>query len=123
MKCANNVGFADFPWVRRANNVIATLLCVSASVALVWYGASRRRYLRVEQSRRLRAGTLPLALSELAMSDQIGPRGQDTDYLARREAQERIAAEQSADPSARRAHQVLAEQYARRLRASPARAS
>jgi hypothetical protein len=57
------------------------------------------------------------------MSDQIGPRGQDADYLARREAQERIAAEQSADPSARRAHQVLAEQYAQRLRASPARAS
>jgi len=56
------------------------------------------------------------------MSDQIGPKGQDTDYLARREAQERMAAAQSADPSARRAHQVLAEQYARRLRASPARA-
>ena len=53
------------------------------------------------------------------MSDQIGPTGQDADYLSRREAQERIAAEQSADPSARRAHQVLAEQYARRLRAPP----
>jgi hypothetical protein len=56
------------------------------------------------------------------MSDQIGPRGQDTDYLARREAQERTAAEQSADPSARHAHQMLAEQYARRLCAPPARA-
>jgi hypothetical protein len=53
------------------------------------------------------------------MTDQIGPTGQDSDYLARREAQERIAAEQSADPSARRAHQSLAEQYAQRLRASP----
>jgi len=51
------------------------------------------------------------------MSDQIAPRGRDTDYLARREAQER-----SADPSARHVHQVLAEQYARRLRAPPARA-
>jgi hypothetical protein len=51
------------------------------------------------------------------MSDQIGPTGQDSDYLARREAQERIAAAQSADPSARRAHEVLADQYARRLRA------
>jgi len=56
------------------------------------------------------------------MSDQIGPRGQDTDYFARREAQERSAAERSADPSARHVHQVLAEQYARRLRAPPARA-
>lgn len=51
------------------------------------------------------------------MSDQIGPTGQDSDYLTRREAQERIAAAQSADPSARRAHEVLADQYARRLRA------
>ena len=53
------------------------------------------------------------------MSSQIGPTGQDVEYLAKREAQERMAAEQSADPSARRVHQVLAEQYARRLRASP----
>jgi hypothetical protein len=53
------------------------------------------------------------------MIDQVGPAGQDSDYLARREAQERIAAEQSADPSARRAHKVLAEQYAQRLRAPP----
>jgi hypothetical protein len=37
MKRANNVGFADFPWVRRANNAIAKLLCVSASVALACY--------------------------------------------------------------------------------------
>jgi len=57
------------------------------------------------------------------MSDQVGPTGQDADYLARREAQERMAARQSADPSARRAHQVLADQYAQRLRAPPARAS
>jgi hypothetical protein len=56
------------------------------------------------------------------MSNQIGPRGQDSDYLARREAQERMAAEQSADPAARRAHQVLADQYAQRLRAPEARA-
>jgi hypothetical protein len=53
------------------------------------------------------------------MTDQIGPTGQDADYLTRREAQERIAAEQSADPSARRAHKLLAEQYAQRLRAPP----
>jgi hypothetical protein len=53
------------------------------------------------------------------MTDQIGPKGQDPDYLTRREAQERIAAEQSADPSARRAHELLAEQYAERLRAPP----
>ena len=53
------------------------------------------------------------------MSDQIGRTGHDADYLARREAQERMAAEQSADPSARRVHQVLAEQYAQRLRAPP----
>ncbi|HEX7848914.1 MAG TPA: hypothetical protein VF485_04180 [Sphingomonas sp.] len=54
------------------------------------------------------------------MTDQIGPTGQDSDYLIRREAQERIAAEQSADPSARRAHKVLADQYAQRLRMPPA---
>jgi hypothetical protein len=53
------------------------------------------------------------------MSNQIGLEGQDSDYLARREAQERMAAEQSADPSARHAHQVLAEQYAQRLRTAP----
>jgi hypothetical protein len=53
------------------------------------------------------------------MTDQIGPKGHDADYLTRREAQERIAAEQSADPSARRAHKLLAEQYAERLRAPP----
>ena len=53
------------------------------------------------------------------MTDQFGPAGQDSDYLTRREAQERIAAERSADPSARRAHQVLADQYAKRLRAAP----
>ncbi|HWU74053.1 MAG TPA: hypothetical protein VN137_11240 [Sphingomonas sp.] len=57
------------------------------------------------------------------MSDRIGPSGQDVEYLARREAQERIAAQQSADPSARRAHQALAEQYARRLRMPPVRVS
>jgi len=57
------------------------------------------------------------------MIDQVGPTGQDSDYLARREEQERIAAKQSADPAARRAHQVLAEQYARRLRVPPTRAS
>ena len=57
------------------------------------------------------------------MTDQIGPKGQDADYLTRREAQERIAAEQSADPSARRAHEVLAEQYAQRLRAPPVSAA
>lgn len=57
------------------------------------------------------------------MADQIGPTGQDVEYLARREAQERMAAEQSADPSARRAHRALAEQYARRLRMPPVRVS
>ncbi len=41
----------------------------------------------------------------------------DPDYLSRREAQERAAAEQSADPSARRAHKQLADRYAEQLRA------
>jgi hypothetical protein len=40
----------------------------------------------------------------------------EPDYLSRREAQERAAAEQSADPSARRAHEQLAHHYAERLR-------
>jgi len=42
--------------------------------------------------------------------------GQDSDYLTRREAQERLAAEQSVDLAARRVHEVLAAQYAKRLR-------
>lgn len=54
------------------------------------------------------------------MSDHAGPKGHDSDYLTKREAQERHAAEQSVDPAARRAHQSLAEQYAERLRAPPA---
>ena len=49
--------------------------------------------------------------------------GHDSDYLTRREAQERLAAEQSTDLSARRVHQALAEQYAARRRtASQSRA-
>lgn len=39
-------------------------------------------------------------------------------YLSRREAQERVAAEGSADLAARRAHAELADRYARRLRAT-----
>lgn len=48
--------------------------------------------------------------------------GQDSDYLTRREAQERLAAEQSVDLAARRVHEVLAARYAERLRtgSSPA---
>jgi hypothetical protein len=53
------------------------------------------------------------------MSNHIPPVGHDPEYLTRREAQERRAAEQSVDPAARRAHQSLAEQYARRLRTPP----
>jgi hypothetical protein len=43
------------------------------------------------------------------------PLGNDSEYLARREAQERAAAARSADPSARRAHESLANQYAKQL--------
>lgn len=42
------------------------------------------------------------------------PMDQETDYFARREAQERLAAEQSADMAARRAHAELADRYAER---------
>ena len=42
----------------------------------------------------------------------------DSEYLTRREAQERLAAEQSRDLAARRAHEMLADQYAARLRAA-----
>ena len=52
------------------------------------------------------------------MSSDIALPGHDTDYLARREAQERAAAEQSADPSARRVHEQLAGHYAEQLRGS-----
>lgn len=50
------------------------------------------------------------------MSNEYGHDGHDTDYLIRREAQERSAAEQSADPSARRVHEALADGYAAQLR-------
>jgi hypothetical protein len=42
MKRANNVGFADFPWLTGENTAFAKLLWVNASVALAWYEASRR---------------------------------------------------------------------------------
>ena len=46
--------------------------------------------------------------------------GLDSDYLTRREAQERLAAEQSADLAARRVHEMLADRYAARLKTPPA---
>ena len=52
------------------------------------------------------------------MTDQSSPPGQDQDYLRRREAQERAAAEQAPDPAARHAHETLADGYAERLRAA-----
>ncbi|HEX7694625.1 MAG TPA: hypothetical protein VF409_09055 [Sphingomonas sp.] len=45
---------------------------------------------------------------------------QDSDYFSRREAQERLAAEQSVDLAARRVHEDLADQYAARLRTGSA---
>ncbi|MGN6818831.1 MAG: hypothetical protein ACTHJR_09175 [Sphingomonas sp.] len=53
------------------------------------------------------------------MSNKNKPLVHDSDYLTRREAQERLAAERSGDLSARRVHEVLAERYAERLRATP----
>lgn len=50
------------------------------------------------------------------MTDQSNPPGHDHDYLARREAQERAAAERAPDPAARIAHAALASRYAERLR-------
>jgi hypothetical protein len=41
----------------------------------------------------------------------------DSDYLTRREAQERLAAEQSVDLAARRVHELLANRYAEQRRA------
>jgi hypothetical protein len=51
------------------------------------------------------------------MTDQSSPPGHDQDYIRRREAQERAAAEQAPDPAARHVHNVLADNYAERLRA------
>ena len=53
------------------------------------------------------------------MSNEDKALGRDSDYLTRREAQERLAAERSADLSARRVHQALAAQYAARRRSAP----
>jgi len=50
------------------------------------------------------------------MSTDTGPEGHDHDYLTLRESQERAAASNAADPSARRAHEMLADGYAERLR-------
>lgn len=52
------------------------------------------------------------------MTDQSSQPGHDQDYLRRREAQERAAAELAPDPAARRAHDELADRYAERLRAA-----
>ena len=52
------------------------------------------------------------------MTDQSSPPGYDYDYLRRREAQERAAAEHAPDPAARYAHVTLANRYAERLRAT-----
>ncbi|MBS0479586.1 MAG: hypothetical protein JSR79_09835 [Proteobacteria bacterium] len=57
------------------------------------------------------------------MTDQSGPPDHDQDYLRRREAQERAAAQHAPDPAARYVHAVLADYYAERLRmAMPAAA-
>ena len=53
------------------------------------------------------------------MSNETNPLGHDSEYFARREAQERLAAEQSVDLAARRVHQVLADRYAERVQAGP----
>lgn len=50
------------------------------------------------------------------MTELSSPPGHDHDYLRRREAQERFAAKQSADPAARHVHGELADRYAERLR-------
>lgn len=50
------------------------------------------------------------------MSTTNRPDGHNCDYLTRREAQERLAAEQSVDLAARRVHEVLADQYAKQLK-------
>lgn len=50
------------------------------------------------------------------MSSDTARSGHDTDYLARRESQERSAAEQSVDPSARLVHEAMANGYAAQLR-------
>jgi hypothetical protein len=50
------------------------------------------------------------------MSDVIRPDGHDAEYFTRRESQARLAAERSADPAARKAHETLADSYAERLR-------
>ena len=50
------------------------------------------------------------------MNDNAVPMDLEMEYLSRREAQERIAAQQSADLAARRAHSELADRYARRRR-------
>ncbi len=52
------------------------------------------------------------------MSTTNRPDGHDSDYLTRREAQERLAAEQSVDLAARRVHEVLADQYAKKAQDS-----
>jgi hypothetical protein len=52
------------------------------------------------------------------MSDNVVPMDLEMEYLTRREAQERAAAEQSADLAARRAHRELADRYANRRRSA-----
>ena len=51
------------------------------------------------------------------MSRDTSRLGHDSDYLTRREAQERLAAEAAADLAARRAHESLADRYAAQLNA------
>jgi hypothetical protein len=50
------------------------------------------------------------------MSDTAVPMDLEMEYLTRREAQERAAAEQSVDLTARRVHSELANRYATRRR-------
>jgi hypothetical protein len=52
------------------------------------------------------------------MNDNAVPMDLESEYLSRREAQERAAAAQSADLAARRAHSEMADRYANRRRAA-----
>jgi len=54
----------------------------------------------------------------MSMDDEAVPMDREMEYLSKREAQERAAAAQSADLTARRAHVELADRYANRRRAA-----
>ena len=52
------------------------------------------------------------------MPTDNNPIAADREYLTKREAQSRLAAERSVEPTARRAHEAMADGYAARLRAA-----